>query len=370
MNKELLDRYFGDRLENAAGNRVRIALAVRTTVFEVTFVAVVDEAVWHTDRSTAVGEAVAELVDGLCFMQTGEAHVVVGTIDGDVLVDVFLEGGHEFFEVFFAASFAHVFGGEVAVHTGAVPVGRAEWFAMVFHIDAVAFANAIEDVTSDPDFVSRFFGAFAEDLEFPLTFGHFGVDAFVVDASFEAKIEVLLDDLTGDIADVFITYAAIVRALRSGVAVFRETEGTSILIEEIFLLEAEPSAGIVEDGSTGVGGVRSHAIGHHDLAHDQRAIEAGGVGVDRHWLENAVRAAAFGLLGGTTVKAPVGKLIESGELLKCFDLSFATKVSDGGVAVEPDILQFEFGHGYCCLVDSSRADIVRFPQSFQRKLRT
>ena len=45
----LLDRNCRDCLENATGNLVRIPLGVRTTVFEVAFIAVVHEAVRDAD---------------------------------------------------------------------------------------------------------------------------------------------------------------------------------------------------------------------------------------------------------------------------------------------------------------------------------
>ena len=115
-------RHRGDRLQNAAGDLVGIALRVRTAIFEVALVAVVDEAVRHADGSAAIGHAVVEFVDRLGLVQAGQAQMVVRAVDGDVLVLVLVERGHERFEVFLAADFAHVFGREVAVHAGAVPV--------------------------------------------------------------------------------------------------------------------------------------------------------------------------------------------------------------------------------------------------------
>ncbi len=53
----------------------------------------------------------------------------------------------------------------------------------------------MQEVAGDPHLIGGGLGALAEDLEFPLALGHFGVDAFVVDAGREAEIEVLLDDL-------------------------------------------------------------------------------------------------------------------------------------------------------------------------------
>ena len=63
---------------------------------------------------------------------------------------------------------------------------------------------------------------FAEDLEFPLTLGHLGIDAFVVDAGVEAEIKVLLDDFASDVANSAEADTSVVRALWSWEAIFRE----------------------------------------------------------------------------------------------------------------------------------------------------
>src|SRR5690606_9502135 len=98
----------------------RIGGGVRTTVFQIALVAVVDEAVGNANRRTAVGETIGELVDRLGLVKTGEAQVVVRTIHGDVLVHVFGKRGHELLEVVLAAGLAHEGGREVRVHARAV----------------------------------------------------------------------------------------------------------------------------------------------------------------------------------------------------------------------------------------------------------
>src|SRR5579884_3559772 len=75
-----------DRPDDAPRDLVRVAHRVRTTVLEVAPVAVLDEAVRDADRRAAVRDAVGELVDRRRLVQPGQAHVVVGPVDGDVLL--------------------------------------------------------------------------------------------------------------------------------------------------------------------------------------------------------------------------------------------------------------------------------------------
>jgi len=73
--------------------------------------------------------------------------------------------------------------------------------------------------------------ALAEDLVLPLSLGHFGVDAFVVDAGVEAEVEMLLDDGAGDRAIVLVADAANSRGLEEcwGSRLWGKAERTAIL---------------------------------------------------------------------------------------------------------------------------------------------
>ena len=125
-----------DGLEDLGDDLVGIGLGVGATIFKIALVTVLDEVYGQADGSAAIGKTIVELVDGLGLVQAGEAQMVVRAIDLDVLLDVFLEGCHEGFEVFLAADFADVLGGEVGVHAGAVPVAL-DRLAMQLEIDIV-----------------------------------------------------------------------------------------------------------------------------------------------------------------------------------------------------------------------------------------
>ena len=59
--------------------------------------------------------------------------------------------------------------------------------------------------------------------------------------------------------------------------------------------------------------MRGLAVGHHDLAHHQRAIGAGAVGIDRDRLEHAIGIMALGLQGRASVEAPQRELLQGGK---------------------------------------------------------
>ena len=78
--------------------------------------------------------------------------------------------------------------------------------------------------------------------------------------------------------------------------------------EEIFLLEAEPRAQIVED--TFLVDAGCHPAVEVRLADTKEPVGARAVRIDRHRLQHAIGAMPFGLLGRTAVKAPQRKLLK------------------------------------------------------------
>gem|GEM_PF-4061957 len=117
-----------------------------------------------------------------------------------------------------------------------------------------------------------------------MAFGHFGVDAFMIDAGVQTDAEMLLDNLAGNITNILGANTCIVRPLRSWIAALGEAKRPAVFIEEEFLLKSEPRARIVENGGAGIRGVRSDAVRHHNFAHDENAILSGGVKENRDWL--------------------------------------------------------------------------------------
>ena len=98
-----------DGLQNARDDLVRITFGVRAAIFQIAPVTVLDEVNGHPDGSATIGEAVAELVNGLRFVQTCQSQMVIRAIHGDVLWDVSFERLHEGFKVVLASNVAEVF---------------------------------------------------------------------------------------------------------------------------------------------------------------------------------------------------------------------------------------------------------------------
>src|ERR1700676_83855 len=170
--------------------------------------------------------------------------MIVRSIDRDMFVLVLVEGGHERFEIFLTAYFAHVLGREVGMESGTVPVAENR-FAVQLDVNFIVFTEARQQEAGYPYLICGRLRAFAEDLEFPLAFRHFGVDAFMVDSGCETKIEVRVDDFAGDGTHVSVADTGVVFTLRIGKAIGREAERTAVFPQEILLLKAEPSIRII-----------------------------------------------------------------------------------------------------------------------------
>ena len=185
-----------------------------------------------------------------------------------------------------------------------------------------------------------FLAPLREDLEFPLALGHLGVDAFEVDAGVEADVDVLLDDLAGDVADVLVADAGVVRTLRTGIAVLREAQRPAVLVQEVLLLEADPQAFVVvRDGGAEVRRVRALVLGRGALRTSPGTRSGGccpGTGATGFSMQSESCPSAC------CVELPSKPQI--GQSLADFgsefdDLRLAAEVRFRQVAVQPDVLQ-------------------------------
>jgi hypothetical protein len=200
------------------------------------------------------------------------------------------------------------------VHAGTVPV-TGDGLTVPLNVDFELFTKAQKKETSNPDVISGFLGTLGKYLEFPLAFGDLGVDALVVDARVEAEIKVGVSDFTSDTANVGKANSAVVFTLWSGVSTFGEAERHTLLHQEILLLKSKPSVRIIRDGGASVRGVW-RAVRQHHFTHNENAVLTGAVRIEGDRFEHAIRVTTFSLLGRGAIKAPIGKLIKSRELIK------------------------------------------------------
>ena len=145
------------------------------------------------------------------------------------------------------------------------------------HRDAEVLGDAVEQPARDPQLVRDVERAQRADLELPLAGHDLGVDAGDADAGLDAGVHVRLDDLTAE--DLVGADAAVVEALRGGVAAEREAERATVLEEVVLLLDAEQRLLVCEllrdrhELGAVVGDVRRHVDVEH-LAHDELVVAA------------------------------------------------------------------------------------------------
>lgn len=167
----------------------------RSAILEVT-VALGSNMTRDTDGGSTVGNTRAELADVAGFVATSETHVVVVTVDGDVLVMALAEALNGSFDGLDAVGFTHGLCGEVGVASGTIPVAL-EGLGVEGDLDAPLFGNTDEEIPGHPEVVTHgdtFTGA---NLELPLRGHNLGVDTADVDARVEAGTVVSLDEITG-----------------------------------------------------------------------------------------------------------------------------------------------------------------------------
>ena len=246
---------------------------------------------------------------------------------------------HQGREELLAADLAHVLGREVGVQPRAVPVDLgAERLRMEVDVHAVPLAEAEHQVARDPELVGGAPRALAEDLELPLSLRDLGVDALDHDAGTDAKVDVFVDDLPCDVADVLVADAGVVLALRRGKSLLREAKRRAVRVEEVLLLETEPCVGVVWNRGAAVRRMRRPVRQQH-FAHDEVAAVARGIREERDRLQETVRVRARRLARRAAVEVPQRKLVERRLRVEIDDLRLAAQVRNGLVAVQPDVLE-------------------------------
>lgn len=150
-----------------------------------------------TNGSTTVGNTTAELADVAGLVATSETHVIVFTVDGNVLVvpgGELLDGG---LDDLHSSRFPHGLGGEVAVASGTVPV-TSEGLGVEGDLDTPLLGDTDEEVASHPEMVTHRDTLTRADLELPLRGHNLSVDTRDVDAGVEAGAIVGFDQITSE----------------------------------------------------------------------------------------------------------------------------------------------------------------------------
>src|SRR2546421_8069184 len=214
---------------------------------------------------------------------------------------------------------------------------------MEVDVDAVALAEAQEQVTRDPQLVGGALRALAEDLELPLALRDLGVDAFEVDPGGEAQVDVRVDDLARDATDVLVADAGVVLALRRREPLTWEAERAAVAVEEVLLLEPEPRVRVVGNRGAAVRRMRRPA-GEEHLAHREQCVRPTRVGKERDGLQQAIRARALRLTCRAAVEVPDRQLLERRLRGELHALRLAAEVRDRLVPVEPDVFDLDLRH--------------------------
>ncbi len=122
-----------------------------------------------------------------------------------------------------------------------------------------------------------------------------------------------------------------------------EAQRTPVFVEEVLLLQADPQVRIIFDGRAHVAGMRGAVRMHHLAQHDESVLAAG-VRIERHRVQDAVRALAFGLQGGAAIKSPERHVCKGRGLLERLQCGLAAQTGNGRFAIEPDVFKFVFRH--------------------------
>ena len=125
------------------------------------------------------------------------------------------------------------------MHTGTIPVALYR-LRMEIHCHTILLTGAFENVTSRPDLVTALGSALGEDLEFPLTCHHLGIDTLDIQAGLKTQVQVLVHNLAS--VRIARPHRSVIRALRSRETVLREAQRQVCfrINQSVFLFQTEP----------------------------------------------------------------------------------------------------------------------------------
>mmetsp|Transcript_33348 Transcript_33348/g.51079 ORF Transcript_33348/g.51079 Transcript_33348/m.51079 type:complete len:258 (+) Transcript_33348:183-956(+) len=148
----------------------------------------------NSDRCTMVGNTERKLIDGGSFVLSGQTELISGSVHGNVFRVLGSELVDGLLNVFESAFVAHLFGGNVRVHTGTVPVTLDDWLWEQRAVDLKVFAYSLEDVTRHHELIAGVDSDARSDLVFLLS-GH---DFSVGSGNGDTGIETCLVHGVGD----------------------------------------------------------------------------------------------------------------------------------------------------------------------------
>lgn len=140
-------------LHHDTSDLVGVGVGGGSSVLKVS-VALVRTLPWNSDRSTTVGDTVREAIDAAGLVAAGQTESVVLTVHGNVLLVASLKLLDSSLDVLHAALNTHLLAGEVAVHTGTVPV-TGDWLGVEGDLGAEFFGDTVEQETGHPEVVTH-----------------------------------------------------------------------------------------------------------------------------------------------------------------------------------------------------------------------
>jgi len=341
-------------LDESRGNPVRINVGGRTTIFQVSLSFEINGS-GNPDGSTTIRNTSRELTDALSLVFSGQPHLVVFTVNLDVLqvplgklLDVLVNGLD-------TTLLPGLLGGVVGVTTGTVPVTLSEGLGVERRSDTPLLTDPQQQEPSHPQVITHGDSQTRSDLELPLSGHDLGVDSGDLDSSVQTSTVVGLDEVTSK--DLSGSDTTVVRTLRSGEPTLGPTVRLTIGVEQgVLLLESEPrlvSLGQVHVllGHVPVVVGSGSSIGEVTSTENEDVIPTPeGITEDRDGPQENIGIVSRSLLGGRTIKVPLLQLGDLGDLLaKSHGLA-----SKSTGSIDPDV----FGHDLLTL----RQVHVRLPQ--------